>query len=178
MISKNALLILGLVFVLLLSICVYNLNTYTSKPESNLKEEVLLAEASSQLALIYRLRRQCSMVSTSAMFRAMDNIQDRLIVKLSSESVNFSPEGKERLTIVLAAIADSKTYGYGDSIVQNTQELNSHEKALSILADATLGYTKIMNNRQSEKYKKVRRKINVKPKGFYTDNTNGAAERP
>jgi hypothetical protein len=137
-----------------------------------LSKQVAITETTSQLVLIYRLRRTCSMVSTAAMFKAMDKIQDELVVNLASQSEGCSSEAKNQTALVLAAIADSEKYGYGQSISCNTTEASLHEKAKDILYAARKEYKESEKMRQSDESKSVTRLKNVKAKGFYTGVTN------
>ena len=173
MIKRNIILInFGFVLVVLLIMIINSVNMPTSKPQHMLSEKVAISEQTSQLVLIYRLRRTCSTLSTAAMFRAMDKIQDELIVNLALQSEGCSSDTKNQASFVLSAVADSERYGYGQSIACNTTEASFHEKAKDILRAARREYEESEKMRVSDEGKSVIRLANVKAKGFYTGVTN------
>jgi hypothetical protein len=106
------------------------------------------------------------------MFRAMDKIQDELIVNLALQSEGCSSETKKQTALILSAIADSEKYGYGQSISSNTMEACFHEKARDILWAARKEYGESEKSRLSDEGKRVTKLTNVKAKGFYTGVTS------
>lgn len=173
MVNSNVILVtFGIVLVMLVIVIINSGNMSASKPRHELSKQVSVTEKTSQLVLIYRLRRTCSTLSTAAMFKAMDKIQDELVVNLALQSEECSSEAKNQTALVLSAIADSERYGYGHSISYNTTEASLHEKAKDILLAARKEYEESEKMRLSDEGKSVTRLTNVKAKGFYTSVTN------
>lgn len=137
----------------------------------------LFVSHASQLALIYRLRRACSITNNQDIFHHMDRIQDRLIINLKEHAETLSSdEDKVKIRLVLAAIADATTYGYGKSKYDNSQEMDLHKKALNVLAKAKQEHQTYKEKLEGKKLKNVTTLGNIKEKGFFTGQTNEVVE--
>lgn len=166
------LIIIALTLISLIIASVYMVKTKRHNNEIISTDELFVSHAS-QLALLYRLRRECSITSVESMSKHMDRIQDKLIVNLADYANTLSShEDKEKIRLVLSAIADSTIYGYGNSSCNNIQEQDLHNKAVNVLAESKKDYQNSSEEKQEEKLENVKKLNNVKPKGFYTGKTN------